>query len=122
MQVFFSEYKKDIIVLAILIMVGIIGFASLNFVKKQGNLVEVRVDGNIELKLPISASGTYEIEGYKGGKNVVRIENGMAQMLEADCPDGLCVNMGNISNAGQTIICLPHRVVVEIKEGTDEGF
>ena len=36
-------------------------------------------------------------------------------MTEADCPDKICVNTGKISKIGETIVCLPHRVVVEIQ-------
>ena len=35
-------------------------------------------------------------------------------MTDADCPDKLCVKTGRISKTGETIVCLPHRVVVEI--------
>jgi hypothetical protein len=35
-------------------------------------------------------------------------------MTEADCPDKLCVQEKAVSKNGETIVCLPHRVVVEI--------
>jgi hypothetical protein len=38
-------------------------------------------------------------------------------MAEADCPDGLCVKQHKIDKTGQTIVCLPHRVVIEIEGG-----
>ena len=46
------------------------------------------------------------------------IENGSVVMEWADCPDQLCVNHRSISRDGESIICLPNRVVVSI-EGTD---
>ena len=49
-----------------------------------------------------------------GGTNELVIEDGEARLTEADCPDSLCVNMGRISRSGQSIICLPHQVVVRI--------
>ena len=56
---------------------------------------------------------TVDINGI-GGQNRLIIENGRAYMQEADCPDKLCVKQGNISMKGQSIICLPHKVVAEI--------
>jgi len=53
-------------------------------------------------------------------RSAVFIEGGEAYLKEADCPDGLCVGMGKISRSGQSIICLPHKVVVDIVGGDEE--
>jgi hypothetical protein len=39
---------------------------------------------------------------------------------EASCPDGLCKSMGRISMSGQSIICLPNKVVIEILDKSRE--
>ena len=36
-------------------------------------------------------------------------------MKEANCPDKLCIHQGKISKNGETIVCLPHGLIVEIK-------
>ena len=46
----------------------------------------------------------------------MKIQDGQVFISEADCPDGLCVNTGKISKTGQTIICLPHKLVIEITD------
>ena len=38
-------------------------------------------------------------------------------MLEADCPDQYCVEHAAIDKVNETIVCLPHKVVLEITEG-----
>ncbi|KAI4447103.1 hypothetical protein C823_001622 [Eubacterium plexicaudatum ASF492] len=40
-------------------------------------------------------------------------------MIWADCPDQLCVHQKAISGQGETIVCLPNKIVVEIAEGED---
>ena len=57
------------------------------------------------------------IHGLEGGINRLIIENGRAWIAEADCPDGLCVKQGMISQKGQSVICLPHKLVVVIEGG-----
>jgi len=47
-------------------------------------------------------------------KNIIVIKDGQAYMAEADCPDKLCVNSKPISSRGQSIVCLPNRVVLKI--------
>ena len=41
-------------------------------------------------------------------------------MTDADCPDKICVNHATISDVGESIVCLPHRVVVEIVSSDGE--
>ena len=47
-------------------------------------------------------------------KNTIVIKDGQVYMAEADCPDKLCVNSKPISSRGQSIVCLPNRVVLKI--------
>lgn len=48
-------------------------------------------------------------------RNVVEIVGGQAHMQSADCPDKLCVKQGFIHSDLYTIVCLPNRVVVEVR-------
>lgn len=52
--------------------------------------------------------------GSSLGYNQVVIENGAARMVSASCPDQVCVQTAPIRLPGQTIVCLPNRVVVEV--------
>ena len=48
------------------------------------------------------------------GKNTLVIENGSLRMEEADCPNGSCLKQRPISHVGEQIICLPHKLWVEV--------
>ena len=50
----------------------------------------------------------------KVGKCILIICDGKADMESADCPNQICVHHSSISHKGETIICLPNRVVIEI--------
>ncbi|MCR5675892.1 MAG: NusG domain II-containing protein [Lachnospiraceae bacterium] len=54
------------------------------------------------------------IAGGLSDVNTVVIENGTCRVSEADCPDRICVERGRISVSGETIVCLPHRLVIEV--------
>ena len=43
------------------------------------------------------------------------IENGMAYVTDADCPDQVCIRMGKISKTGENIVCLPHKLVIQVE-------
>lgn len=113
-----KKIKRDIMLIATLIIVCAAVFLIINFVvKKDGITAVVKVDGNIVYMLPLDKNASVTVEGYQGGSNTVVIENGTVYMKDADCPDKLCEKTGKISKNGETIVCLPHRVVVEIQGG-----
>lgn len=113
-----KKIKRDIMLISTLIIVCVAAFLIINFVvKKDGITAVVKVDGNIVYMLPLDKNASVTVEGYQGGSNTVVIENGTVYMKDADCPDKLCEKTGKISKNGETIVCLPHRVVVEIQGG-----
>lgn len=49
----------------------------------------------------------------------VHVSDGRVWVTDADCPDKTCEHTGEISRAGQTIVCLPNGVVVSITGESD---
>lgn len=111
-----KKKKRDIIFIGVLLVMALIAFFVVDkFIKKDGNKVVIKVDGEIVKIVNLTDTNNIIVNGYDGGTNTVVIENGTVYMTEADCPDKICVNTGKISKIGETIVCLPHRVVVEIQ-------
>lgn len=115
--------KADILLIGGIIAFGCVLGLVILLTQHKGNIVQVRVDGTIIENLQMTGNLTYEINGVNGGTNLLIIQGGEAWVEEASCPDGLCKNMGKISQVGQSVICLPNKVVVEIldKEGEVSG-
>jgi hypothetical protein len=106
--------KNDIILISGLFTVFLIIILVLQIFRNGGNKVLVSVDGVEKYTFDLDKDIEFEIEGYEGGTNHLVIKDGEAYLTEASCPDHICVYMGKISDVGQSIICLPNRVVVEI--------
>lgn len=47
--------------------------------------------------------------------NLLLISSGQVSVSDADCPDRLCVRQKAISRKGENIICLPHKLVIQIE-------
>ena len=109
--------KNDVIlILFVLILAGGV-FLWNSFVKgNPGGKAVVYVDGEVFKTYDLNQDGEFLIE-TEDGQNRLVIKEGKADMTEADCPDGLCVKQHAIHKTGQTIVCLPHRVVVEVENG-----
>lgn len=105
--------KRDVILFIVLIIVGVICLCIYRFCAKPGNTAEVYIDDKLVATLDLSHDGEY---GYdtEYGHNTVIVEDGTVRMVEADCPDKVCVSMGAKDRDGEVITCLPHRLVIEV--------
>ncbi len=106
----------------LIVVVLLLSFVGIYFVKyystNGGNkYISIQVDGEEIKKISFGANmvgKTIDIE-TKFGYNKIEIGDGKVRVIEADCPDKLDVKQGWISNQGEVIVCLPNRMVVEIK-------
>lgn len=114
--------KNDKILAGAALLAAILGF-SWNFFShpEEGGSAVVFVDKAEYASYPLDVDGEYEIKTKKGS-NVLVISDGKADMVEADCPDKLCVKQKAANKNGETIVCLPHRVVVEIRSGEKDDL
>ena len=107
----------DIAIIAgLLLLAAVLFFLYFNKGEKGAGVI-VRVDGVEIARYSLSDSGRYELNG---GTNILVIEDGSAYMLEADCPDHICVSQGKVRYTGQCITCLPNKLTVTVY-GTDQG-
>ncbi len=104
----------------IFLCLGILGLALIVFVifkanLKDGNYVNVVVDGKITQSYALKEDVNTILVTEKGNNTLV-IKDGQVFIQNADCPDKICVAHQKISKTGETIVCLPHKLVVEITE------
>ena len=109
--------KRDFILIGAILVVILVAFLVVTLTKQDGSYVIVKVDGKEVAKYSLSEDGEYELNG---GTNILRIEDGKAFLVDADCPDHLCVNQGKISKTGETITCLPNRLTITVY-GAEDG-
>jgi hypothetical protein len=109
--------KRDMILIASILAIALVLLLVVQLTREEGAYVLVRVDGQETGRFSLSENGTYELNG---GTNILRIENGVAYLTDANCPDQLCVHQGKISMTGQVITCLPNKLTVSVY-GTEES-
>ena len=63
----------------------------------------------------------FTITGEGGRENVVFVEPGQISVQSATCPDQICVHQGPITDGARPIVCLPHRIVIQIGPGPDDA-
>lgn len=106
--------KNDIkLFIAILLLAAAVFGCYHLFFSQTGSTVQITVNGKLTKTFPLNQNTSYIIR-TKSGKNVLKIKDGFASITDADCPDKLCVHQEKISKQGQTLVCLPHKVVVSV--------
>ncbi|MBQ9608104.1 MAG: NusG domain II-containing protein [Lachnospiraceae bacterium] len=107
--------KKDVIFIIVLLAITMMIFIFMRISRDTGYNVKITADGKTVKTLSLDKDAEYVFESDKG-YNIVIIKDGGVCVKEADCPDKICVNHKKISKVGEAIICLPHKLVVEIRE------
>ncbi|MCI5839741.1 MAG: NusG domain II-containing protein [Peptoniphilaceae bacterium] len=113
--------KGDYIVTFSLVILSLlIAFLSGAFKEKvRGDTLVVELNGEIYAKYPLSEEKVFEIKTKEGWYNKIEIKSGYADMIESNCNDQICVNMKPIKDEGETIICLPHKMLLRVESEKD---
>ena len=112
--------KNDImliVVLALIALTSYVGMAFFQGANTTDGVAVVTIDGEEYGRYPLAVDTTERIELPDGSYNLLEIKEGKADITDASCPDGICVNHRAISKRGQSIVCLPNKVVIEIENG-----
>lgn len=112
--------KNDIIFMVVLCIAVLVMFFYRNNNRENGAYVQVTINGEPYGTYPLMEEQEIPIITDKKTTNTLVIKNGLADMTEADCPDGLCIHQNAISKTNETIVCLPNKVVVQVL-GTEES-
>lgn len=111
-----NRLKKDIILLSGILLTALLAWLIPSFLNKgKPAVVRVYQDGNRIADYPLAEDLTTAIPYGEEHYNLLLIEGGKVSVSDADCPDQLCVKQRSISGNGESIICLPHRLVVQIE-------
>jgi len=105
--------KADIALIIVLAATAILGMVAIAGLRTSGGFVEVVQHGEVVQVLELGVNGVHVFENG-AFLNVVQIIDGSAKMIDANCPDEHCMHQAPIIYSGQTIVCLPNRMVIQV--------
>lgn len=123
---FLKEMKKkyehspiksmDIAVILLIFMLGsvmlIYNLVTLFGAESSHKVVVITRDLKEIERYDLNQDRIVQIEGY----GVLSIKSGRARVLHADCRDQICVHTNEIKHEGEAIICLPNKIIIEIRD------
>ncbi|MEG2353051.1 MAG: NusG domain II-containing protein [Clostridium sp.] len=119
--------KWDFIIIVLVLIISAIGFIFISKMQSKDyseKFVEITLDGKLLKTIDItdknySSKFSISNESYV---NEFIIENGTIRIISANCSDEVCVKSGSIGKVGETIVCLPHRLIVEVRGIEESGL
>ncbi|MDD7792657.1 NusG domain II-containing protein [Clostridium sp. 'White wine YQ'] len=117
--------KWDIIIIILLVTLSFLPELILGVALKKDykeTYAQITIEGKVYKNIPLSThkgQDTIEIK-TKYGLNIVEVKDNKIAIIDADCPDKICMKPGFIESVGENLVCLPHKLMVEVKGETSE--
>ncbi len=105
--------KWDIAFICVILLV-VVALLLLPLLRDRGGVAVVRVGERTVAEFPLHTDIEQRME-TDDGFNTVVVRDGVCFVTAADCRDGICMGRGAISKVGESIVCLPHKLIVEIE-------
>lgn len=112
--------KTDVMLLAVILALGVIGILILIGNRDAGACVSITENGEVIGIYALDKDCDVLIETEDGGSNLLRIAEGKASVVSADCHNQDCVEHKAVSQSGESIICLPHKIVITVYSTSDD--
>ena len=106
--------KKDFILICVVSLI-IAGAFGVNYFVNTKNVdsIEIYMDNKLYKTYDINDKEEIKIKS-KEGYNIVKIHDKGVEIIEASCPDKVCIHQGFITKSSESIVCLPNKVHIKI--------
>lgn len=108
--------RNDIILIGAILLIAVVGLVYFFLFRGRGDTVKVTVDGKAYASYSLAEDRVEDIHTGESSEQLNRlvIRNGKAFVETATCRDGICSSHRPIFRDGESIVCLPNRVVITI--------
>ncbi len=108
--------KNDFILIIIITIIALTGLLFVtNYMGRSGEFAVVKENGKEVLRVDLSKEDEYKIV-TDNGFNIIKVVDGTVMVIDSDCKNKICVNHRPIRSTSESIICLPHKLIVEIEK------
>ena len=116
-------FRNDLLLIGGLLVVAVVAGLFLYLFRSEGDSVTVTVDGKPYGTYSLAEERVVDIRTGADGAQMNRlvIRGGEALVEVATCPDGICAAHKPISRDGESIVCLPHKVVITVEQAAPQN-
>ncbi|WP_178025197.1 NusG domain II-containing protein [uncultured Paenibacillus sp.] len=113
--------RGDILLIGLIVAIALVflvprwfGDSSENNHNNVDRVARITVDGKLFKTVQLTGGEQTVNIQTEYGYNLLKVHDYGIEMIDADCPDKLCLTFGFIDRNGGTIVCLPHKLMVEV--------
>lgn len=117
-----KQNKFWIIIFAVIFIISAIGSLAIFKFQGKGNIACIYQDGELIKQINLDTVTTpyqFTVNYGNSGYNTVSVENGRISVIDASCPDHVCINTGWISDGAIPIVCLPNKLTIQMDTETN---
>lgn len=113
--------RGDVILIGLVVVIALVFLVPrwMDTSEKNHNgtkVAKITVDGKLYKTVQLTAEEQTIDVKTDHGYNTLKIHDYGIEMIDADCPDEVCLTFGFVERNGGTIVCLPHKLIVEIED------
>lgn len=112
----FRLKKWDILLFAMPILIGVVTFLMIFTFNSNDKIAIVEIDNVVVAEVPLDGSFSGQIDVQPKYHNKIVVRDGKIGVETADCKDNVCVNTGFIDKVGQSVICVPSKLIITVRE------
>lgn len=112
------RWGDGVVIALVLLLAGVIVLLLARGQRGDTLYAEIYIDGTLTQRITLDADAEREIVLQEG--NTITINGYAASISHATCEDQVCVRTGTLTRAGQSAVCLPHRVVLKLQAAENE--
>ncbi len=117
----FEFYKlPDIILLFFLLVIPLYAIINRTDVAPRNPVAVVEIDGKQEYAVSLDRPKKLKLNEWNLPV-ILGIKTGKIRILENDCQKNICIHTGYINRAGQTIVCVPKKILIYIQSSRDSS-
>jgi hypothetical protein len=110
--------KFDFIIIVVFVLIALgsaVWLIKVSNSKYDNKIARISINGKLykEVELNEKKDDRFSVKTDLG-MNEIQISDGSIRIIDADCPDKICVKDGSISKPGEILVCLPNKLSVEI--------
>lgn len=109
-----KKHRNDLFLIFGFLLIAGICMVVLFLTRQDGGYVSVIQNGTEIAQYALDEAQSIVVTDQNGGSNTLTVSDGCVKMTAADCPDKLCVHQRAIRYNGETIVCLPHKLVLKV--------
>lgn len=113
--------KTDIKLIITIIIITTVTITIINLSKKETSAAIVYYEDKEVLKIDMNINKEYTIKGYLGDVKI-EVKDHKLRVIEESSPNHICSKMGYIKDSTKSLVCLPNKIIIKIKNTKDEDI